>query len=125
MNRQQKRAAKKAKPAWARLSVDERKAKLIRNGITPDDLKQEYTKGHSDGVSAGVEATFKTVYAATCLAMHRKYGFGKKRCEDVLTEIDSIVLNELTSEETIEKVWNEIGLRILFKEPFDRIEEID
>lgn len=50
-------------------------------------------------------------------------GFGKKRLRDVLQKTDQIVLEQLTSMEAIEEVWNKIGLQLVFDDPFERVQE--
>ena len=42
----------------------------------------------------------------------------------LLAAIDRIVLEELTSSEAIDKVFAEIGLRLEFDDPFERITEV-
>jgi hypothetical protein len=103
------------------MTPEQRKAALVKNGITPEDLEQEWHTGYG----AGVDATLKTVYAGVCLALHDLYGFGLKRCKDVLRATENHVLQSLTSEEAIEEVFQKIGLRLAFDQPFDRIQEDD
>lgn len=46
MNRQQRRAQKKEKvPSYHKLTIEERKEKLMRNGITPEDLHRVKERG--------------------------------------------------------------------------------
>ena len=127
MNRQQRRAAKKSeiKHSWHGFTKEQKMEALFKNGITADDLKHEYNRGFSDGFHEASPATFKTIYAAICLALNDKYGFGKKRCIDALNVIDQYVINSLTSAEAIEEVYKRIGIQIDFKEPFDRITELE
>ena len=41
----------------------------------------------------------------------------------MLQKTDQIVLEQLTSMEAIEKVWNKIGLQLVFDDPFERVQE--
>ena len=128
MNRAERRAAKKQapkKPEWRKLTYEERKAALVKNGITIDDLKKPGEQGYKQGYSDGVETTFKSIYAAMCLALNELYGFGSKRCKDVLSRTDAIVTEQLTSYDAIEEVWNRMKLRISFNDPFERIQEVE
>lgn len=100
-------------------------AKIQQNGITIKELKENYDRGFSDGFKAAGEPIVKGCFAAICLALHdKRFGFGKKRCCDVLNAVDQHLLYDLTSDEAIEQVWQEIGLKLDFKEAFDRIQEI-
>ena len=125
MNREQRRKAKKQAPrktpAYRRMTIEERKDALVKNGITPKDLEEQYARGRDDGI----ETTFKTVYAAACLVLHGLEGDGAKRCKRFLQRLDDTVINAFTSGETIDEVWQKIGLELEFHESFDRIQEVE
>lgn len=89
MNRQQRRKANKAKPAYLRESKEQIEKRLIKNGITPEDLQANYDKGWADGFSKAGEPVIQACYAAVCLALNDLHGFGQKRCADVLNAIDN------------------------------------
>lgn len=124
MNRKERRAAIKSKPSYLRETKEELTKRLIKNGITLDDLKDEFQKGYHAGFKAASEPVIKGCYAAICLALNDLYGFGHKRCGDVLLAVDNHITMSLTSKEAIEEVYKRMGLRIDFKEPFDRIQEV-
>lgn len=119
-NRKDRRAARKALPRWERtMTPEQRKAALVKNGITPEDLKREWDAGYQ----AGVEAFLKTSYAATCLALNDLHGFGYKRCKAVLQAMDRHILFTLTDVEAIEEVWKRLGLKLVFADPFERVQD--
>ena len=123
MNRAQKRAKRKETPRYLRTTKEERIKSLIRNGITTKDLEKEFQNGYDAGFADAAPAVVKTAYAAICLALQESRGFGQEECADVLQRVDDHILHSLTSAEAIEEVWNKIGLRINFEEPFERIEK--
>lgn len=129
MNRQQRRAAKqsapKKKPVGHNLTTEEKKARLLKNGITPEDLKTAYSEGYQQGVKDVAEPTIKAVYAAVCLAMHKNWGYGRKRCTRLLRDIDEQVAATIASDEIIQEVWDKMHLELCFDAPFDRIEETE
>lgn len=128
MNRAERRAAKKQtpkKPEWRKLTYEERKAALVKNGITIGDLKESREQGYKQGYSDGVTSTFRSIYAGLCLALDELYGFGSKRCKDVLSRTDAIVAEQLISYEATEAVWNRMKLRISVDDPFERIQEVE
>ncbi len=97
---------------------------LVKNGITIKDLEENYNKGYEAGFAVASGPVIKTCYAAVCLALNELHGFGMKRCKDVLNLVDEKILFSLTSMETIEEVWQKIGLQIDFNEVVsDRITE--
>ena len=103
MNRRERRAQKKVKaPSYHRLTIEERKEKLMKNGITPEDLKRSYENGYRHGFAEASPATFKIIYAAVCLTLNEMHGFGMKRCRDVLIAVDACVVDQLTSAEAID-----------------------
>ena len=124
MNRQQRRKAYRDKPAYLRETKEQIEKRLIKNGITPQDLHAEYDRGWTAGFTKAAEPTIRSAYAAVCLALNDLYGFGSKRCADVLTAIDKHMLYSLTSKELIDDVYKRMKLKIDFKEPYDRIQEV-
>lgn len=132
MNREQRRAQKKAQrgqykpkqPQYLRMTKEQRMDALVKNGITIKDLEENYNKGYEAGFAVASGPVIKTCYAAVCLALNELHGFGMKRCKDVLNLVDEKILFSLTSMETIEEVWQKIGLQIDFNEVVsDRITE--
>lgn len=132
MNREQRRAQKKAQrgqpkpkqPQYLRTTKQQRMDALVKNGITIKDLEENYNKGYEAGFAVASGPVIKTCYAAVCLALNELHGFGMKRCKDVLNLVDEKILFSLTSMETIEEVWQKIGLQIDFNEVVsDRITE--
>lgn len=123
MNRAQRRAEYKQTPSYLRGSQDERVARIMKQGISPDDLEKEYHTGFDKGFREGGEYTLKTVYAAVCLALASEFKFGRDRAMRVLQATDKIVCESISAPETIDEVFDRLKLRIAFKEPFDRVEE--
>lgn len=132
MNREQRRAQKKAQrgqpkpkqPQYLRMTKQQRMDALVKNGITIKDLEENYNKGYEAGFAVASGPVIKTCYAAVCLALNELHGFGMKRCKDVLNLVDEKILFSFTSMETIEEVWQKIGLQIDFNEVVsDRITE--
>lgn len=132
MNREHRRAQKKAQrgqpkpkqPQYLRMTKEQRMDALVKNGITIKDLEENYNKGYEAGFAVASGPVIKTCYAAVCLALNELHGFGMKRCKDVLNLVDEKILFSLTSMETIEEVWQKIGLQIDFNEVVsDRITE--
>ena len=124
-NRAQRRQEAKKRPRWMPATNRERMKALVQNGITPTDLKKDYDLGYKKGFTISGERVMKTCYAAFSLALKEEFGFGRERIKRALSRADQIVLETLTSAEAIEEAWQKVGLRLLFAEPFDRIEEVD
>lgn len=101
-NRKQRRAARKAH----RVTIDDRIRAMSKNGITPRDLLKEFERGREDGFCQASE-----------LALNDLYGYGQKRCFDVLTKVDDYVTNTLVSTEAIEEVYDRMKLELDFGSP--------
>lgn len=125
MNRQQRRKAHKQTPAYLRETKEQLEKRLLKNGITPKDLEDNYNKGWSDGFTKAAEPVIQAAYAAVCLALNELYKFGSKRCSDVLNCMDGHMMYSLTSKEAIDEVYKRMKLRINFKEAFDRVQEVE
>ena len=124
MNRKERRAKIKKTPSYLRESKEELTKRLLKNGISQQDLEAEYTKGYTDGFRRAAEPVIRGCYAAVCLALNDLHGFGQKRCGDVLRAMDNHLTMSLTSKEAIDEVYSRMSLRIDFKEPFDRVQEV-
>lgn len=133
MNRQQRRSAERASRRdavdyAARIvkrdqAMRAAKARLERNGITMEDVDKAGRDGYMQGYDAAACDTVQACYAAICLALKEKHGFGKKRCAEVLRAVDDIIIYRLTGRELVQQVWDEIGLKLDFNAPMDRVEE--
>lgn len=124
MNRKERRSKIKNTPSYLRESKEELTRRLIKNGITQKDLEDEYARGYTAGFKKAAEPVIRGCYAAVCLALNDMHGFGQKRCGDVLRAMDNHLTMSLTSKEAIDEVYKRMGLRIDFKEPFDRVQEV-
>lgn len=124
MNRKDRRAAKKGTPAHQRLSPEQKLAGMIKNGITPDYVDRECDKAYNRGVNDGIDFAMRLCYAAALLGANDAFGFGHKRGNALLHAMDYHVVYSLTSDEAIDEVFRRMGLKINFKEPLDRIVEV-
>ena len=125
MNRQQRRNAIKKTPAYLRETKEELTKRLIKNGITAEDLKANYDKGWNDGFKEAADPVIQGCFAAICLALNELHGFGQKRCMAILNAVDQHLTYTLSSVEAIDEVYKRMGLQIEFKEPFDRVREAE
>ena len=84
-----------------------------------------YSMGYNEGLKRGTEFSLKDGYAAALLAMKEIGKYGSQRSRRLLKAIDEIVVNRLTTEELIDEVFERLGVRINFSDPFDRIMEVE
>jgi hypothetical protein len=119
MNRQQRRAYQKSLPAYQKMSKEARINALVKNGITPDDLK----KCREEGYQMGVESAVIQCYAALCLALNETFGFGRERVLRALKAVDEKVIFAIDSAEMCEEVFKRFGIRMDFKQGMDRVQE--
>lgn len=103
-------------------------AKIQQNGITLQELKENYNFGYQDGWKAGskrkIEPILKLAYAAAALSLNELHGFSTKRIEAVLKRMDEKIIYALTSDELVDEVMDKFGIEIDFDSPFagDRVE---
>lgn len=97
--------------------------RIQRNGITVDDLKQNYDEGFTEGHKQGCEVTFETIFAAVCLALNELHGFGGTRCRRVLNAVHEKVYYCISRKDIIQEVYDRMGLEINFRnEPGEIVE---
>ena len=130
MNRQERRSAKKAIPAYRRnASPEELIKRMSVHGITPQDYdawgESEYKRGLHEGYVRSGEETVKACYAAVCIAVSNLYDFDNAKCYDLLTEIDETIADYINSTELVDAVWDKVGLHIDFNDPLERVKEIE
>lgn len=90
-------------------------AKLERNGITAADLQREYERGRNESVTEVSDFAIKMIYCGFVLALKREFGFGTERALRTLRAADQIILEELTTEDIIERVSHELGIAVRFE----------
>jgi hypothetical protein len=100
-----------------------KQAELERNGITIKELEQNWQKGFDEGFAAASGQIVKGIYAGICLTLKQLHNFDGDMCADVLCELDNRIVTQLSSEEEIQEVWDQLNLEINFAEPFNRIQE--
>lgn len=88
--------------------------RIARNGVTEKDLEDNYRLGFEEGRQSAQKADTLMFFAAICLALNKLHGFGATRCHRVLTEVYNFVLFGIDSEESIQNVFDEMGLKIDF-----------
>jgi hypothetical protein len=125
-NRADRRAEKKNRPKWQKLTSDQRINAMCKNGITPRDVDDAYAQGRKDAVDHLSDYITKDCYAAFLLAAHEVFGFGHKRCLRLLRAADDRIVNSLASDEAVAEVFKTVGVRINFIDPkriIDALEE--
>lgn len=99
-----------------RMADNEAFQRINRNGITIEDMHRVENEAFLKGIEAGKEATLRECFAAICLTLHELHGFGKKRCCKVLNDVHNKICFSISSVEAIDEVYEQIGLRISFKD---------
>ncbi len=89
-------------------------AKLERNGITAADLQREYERGRNESVTEVSDFAMKMIYCGFALALKREFKFGPERVLRTLHAADQIILEELTTEDIIDRVSRELGIEVRF-----------
>lgn len=88
-------------------------------------VQMAYNMGYNAGSDHAVRYTIKDCYAAALLAMNKLGNYGHNGGLKLMREMDMIISHRLLTEEMIDQVFEEMGIRINFAEPFDRVEEVE
>lgn len=89
--------------------------KIARNGITVDDLKREYERGRNESITEMSDFAMKMIYCGFALALKREFKFGPERVLRTLRAADQIILEELTTDDIIDRVSRELGIEVRFE----------
>ena len=111
----------KNKELIASYSKQQRIAGLIQNGITSEDLENEYERGRKDGFHQASWPIIKCCYAAICIALHDQLGFDNQQCYEALKAVDEKILYTLNNSELADEMLEKTGIKLMLDEPFDRV----
>lgn len=110
-NRAQRRKDKKALPRYKRMmSVEQRAAAIVKNGITPQDVEEAYQRGLREGAQRTQENDGYYFCAGIALALNDLYGFGKVRSTKAINLAAKYILESLTSAELAQEAYDRVGL---------------
>ena len=109
---------------WVRMGEMDKVRTLSKNGITRDDLNESYRKGHEDGYKACTDKTLRTVYAGVVLLM-LDTGADEATAISFLRDLDNRLITSISDGEDIEEVFDRTGVRLMLKEDFDRVKEVE
>ena len=109
---------------WVRKGEIEQARIMTQNGITQKDLDKAYLDGHEAGYKAGTDRTLRTVYAGVVLQLLDD-GNSKDDAIGFLKDLDNRLITSISAQEDIEEVFDRTGIRLMLKEDFDRIKELE
>lgn len=124
MEAKQREAAEKL-AYWKSLTPEEKArhtatqeavARIEKNGITIEDLEQQYNLGVQDGRKAGMEQTFETMFATMALALNELHGFDAEQCVEVLNLVHDKTYYALSTDDAIQEAYDKLGLQINFND---------
>lgn len=84
-----------------------------KNGITEDDLREQYQRGYAAATKELTEFVMNSFYSSAAIALKRIHGFGEDEILDVLDEMQRVMTEEITSYDLIARCKEETGLDIL------------
>lgn len=109
---------------WVRTGKMEQVRRLTQNGITQKDLDECFDKGYTEGFKMGTDKTLKTVYAGIILQLLED-GNDDATAIGFLRDLDNRLITSISEEEDIESVFDKTGVRLMLKEDFDRVKEVE
>lgn len=118
MNRQQRRSEQKQKRGFRKMTPEQWRAAMAKNGITPEDMNKEFKRGWDDGWKAGHDSTAKLLVGSLCLALMEQHGFDKASLTALLEKMDDLMLKSLTSDAVLNAAFARMGLDIDPEDPF-------
>lgn len=104
--------------------------RMVRHGITPQDLAAADKSGYDRGTKVGREYVLKDCYAAAAMAYmdvckERGIPCDRETVRAFLVRMDDYICNALTADEAIDDAWRQVGLHLEFSGVFpeDRVVE--
>lgn len=104
--------------------------RMLRHGITPQDLSAAGKRGFEQGAQASREYMIKLSYAAGAMAFKDMCKGNGAPCDRetvraFLVRMDDYICNALTADEAIDDAWRQVGLHLEFSGAFpeDRVVE--
>ena len=104
--------------------------RMLRHGITPQDLSDAGKRGFEQGAQASREYMIKLAYAAGAMAFKDMCKGNGTPCDRetvraFLVRMDDYICNALTADEAIDDAWRQVGLHLEFSGAFpeDRVVE--
>lgn len=91
---------------------------MMKLTVANDVIQKAYKQGHDAGGKMITDNIGTNFTAAMCLALHRMYGFGKKRLCDLMDCMNEIMLETFTTPDAVQRVYKELGLRFSDEDPF-------
>ena len=115
----------KSQQLLASYSKQQRIDALMQQGISPQQLKENYDlgyrNGHRDGYFNGTLTMRKTIYAAISLALHELHGFGEERLIRVLKLVDEKLYYCLDCQDLVDELFAKTGLELELSETIDEL----
>lgn len=109
---------------WVRTGKEEQVRRLTQNGITQKDLDECFDKGHEEGYKQGTDRTLRVIYAGIILQMLDD-GYSIDDTVQFLRNLDNRVMTSIDEKEDTEEVFLRTGIRLMLKEDFDRVREVE
>ena len=109
---------------WVRTGKEEQVRRLTQNGITQKDLDECFDKGHEEGYKQGTDRTLRVIYAGIILQMLDD-GYTIDDTVQFLRNLDNRVMTSIDEKEDTEEVFLRTGIRLMLKEDFDRVREVE
>ena len=94
---------------------------LCQNGITPDDVRQEYERGRKVGFDQAGLAITKSCYAGIILALKEEFGFNTDQCFRAIAAVDQKVIWAISHSELADQVLEETGIHLELDDPLQRV----
>lgn len=123
MNREQRRKERKKKPGFRKMTPEQWRAAMAKNGITPADMSREFQRGWDGGWKAAHDSTARLLIGSMCLALVEAHGFDKDMLTELMERMDELMLSSLTSDAALNAAFAELGLDVDPEDPLAMLRE--
>lgn len=126
MNRADRRKERRDTPAWMRdKSTVDIVNRLGRNGITVQDMVEEYRRGYREGYDSAQRQTLRLCYSAAALAVRDMLGFGFERIKRFVSTMDKKIAVAIDDVDAMKQLKKETGYELVFAGKDGKWERVD
>lgn len=100
----------------------QRKAELTKNGLTVEDIEKAAEGGFRQGYGAATEKVMKSSYAGMAITLSER-GWTDDDIIELLRAVDEKVINCIVEDDLVDEALEKVGIRIVFDNPFNRVQE--
>ena len=100
-------------------------ARMVRNGITAEDLKEEFKRGRQSAYEQTAPAVMTACYSAVAITLAEDFGFTSEQILSVLAKADERITMSVDNDELAREAEEKARIRFFASEGIDRVVQVE